>query len=86
MLKSVYHPEYQYLKLLKNIIDNGEIIQGRNGITKTIFGTSMRFSLENEFPLLTTKKMAWKTCLKELLWFISGDTNNKNLKKQNVRI
>jgi len=86
MLKSVYHPEYQYLKLLKNIIDNGEIIQGRNGITKTIFGTSMRFSLENEFPLLTTKKMAWKTCLKELLWFISGDTDNKNLKKQNVHI
>ena len=86
MLKSVCHPEYQYLKLLKNIIDNGEIIQGRNGITKTIFGTSMRFSLENEFPLLTTKKMAWKTCLKELLWFISGDTDNKNLKKQNVHI
>lgn len=86
MLKKVLHPEYQYLNLLKNIINNGEIIEGRNGITKTIFGTSMRFPLDNEFPLLTTKKMAWKTCLKELLWFISGDTNNKNLKKQNVHI
>ncbi len=86
MLKKVIHPEYQYLNLLKNIINNGEIIQGRNGITKTIFGTSMRFPLDNEFPLLTTKKMAWKTCLKELLWFIKGDTNNKNLKKQNVHI
>lgn len=86
MLKKVLHPEQQYLNLLKNIINNGEIIQGRNGVTKTIFGTSMRFPLEKEFPLLTTKKMAWKTCLKELLWFIKGDTNNKNLKKQNVHI
>lgn len=86
MLKKILHPEQQYLNLLKNIINNGEIIQGRNGVTKTIFGTSMRFPLEKEFPLLTTKKMAWKTCLKELLWFIKGDTNNKNLKKQNVHI
>ena len=86
MLKKVLHSEQQYLNLLKNIINNGEIIQGRNGVTKTIFGTSMRFPLEKEFPLLTTKKMAWKTCLKELLWFIKGDTNNKNLKKQNVHI
>ena len=48
------------IEINKNI--ERELIQGRNGITKTIFGTSMRFSLENEFPLLTTKKMAWKTC------------------------
>ena len=43
MLKKVLHPEYQYLNLLKNIINNGEIINGRNGVTKTIFGSSMRF-------------------------------------------
>jgi len=47
----------------------------------------MRFSLENNtLTLLTTKKVAWNTCLKELLWFIKGDTNNKNLKKVNVNI
>ena len=86
MLKKVSHQEYQYLNLLKNIINNGEIIEGRNGKTKTIFGTSMRFSLDKNFPLLTTKKMAWKTCLKELLWFIRGETNNEILKKQNVNI
>ena len=47
----------------------------------------MHFSLENgTLPLLTTKKVAWKTCLKELLWFINGDTDNRNLKSQNVKI
>jgi thymidylate synthase len=47
----------------------------------------MRFNLEdNEFPLLTTKKMAWKTCLKELLWFVRGETDNKKLQEQNVKI
>ena len=47
----------------------------------------MRFSLKDgSIPFLTTKKLAWKTCLKELLWFISGDTNNKTLLDQNVHI
>lgn len=85
MLK-IIHPEKQYLYLLKNIMENGEIIKGRNGITKTLFGTSMRFPLDKQIPLLTTKKMAWKTCIKELLWFIRGETDNKILKKQNVNI
>ena len=65
--------EQQYLDLIKDIIDNGNIIEGRNGNTLTVFGRSMRFSLkDNKIPILTSKKMAWKTCLKELLWFISG--------------
>ena len=47
----------------------------------------MRFSLEdNKMPLMTTKKLAWRVCLKELLWFINGDTNNNLLKEQNVKI
>jgi thymidylate synthase len=47
----------------------------------------MRFSLKDGLiPILTTKKTAWKTCLKELLWFIRGDTDNKNLKEQGVHI
>ena len=81
------HPEYQYLLLLENILENGTWEEGRNGKTKSIFGQSMRFSLENgTIPILTTKKTAWKTCLKELLWFIRGETDNKILKSQGVHI
>lgn len=79
--------EMQYIDLLRNIIDNGHMEMGRNGNTKSIFGASMRFSLQNgKIPILTTKKTAWKTCLKELLWFISGSTDNKVLNSQNVHI
>ena len=79
--------EYQYLHLLENILENGTWEQGRNGMTKSIFGASMRFSLQNgRIPILTTKKTAWKTCLKELLWFIRGKTNNNLLKEQGVHI
>ena len=87
MNNEVKHEEYQYLNLLKNIINNGFLDEGRNGRTKSIFGHSMRFSLENnKIPILTTKKTAWKTCLKELLWFIRGQTDNKILKDQGVHI
>ena len=81
------HEEQQYLDLVRSILVNGHIEQGRNGITKSIFGSSMRFSLKNgKVPILTTKKVAWKTCLKELLWFIRGETDNKILQKQGVHI
>ena len=81
------HEEYQYLNLLQNILDNGTWEEGRNGKTKAIFGQTMRFSLTNgQIPILTTKKTAWKTCLKELLWFIRGETDNKILKAQGVHI
>jgi len=81
------HEEYQYLNLIENILENGFCEEGRNGKTKGIFGNMMRFSLkDNKIPILTTKKVAWKTCLKELLWFISGKTDNKILQQQNVHI
>lgn len=81
------HEEYQYLNLLQNILENGTWEEGRNGKTKSIFGASMRFSLKDgKIPILTTKKTAWKTCLKELLWFIRGETDNKILKEQGVHI
>jgi thymidylate synthase len=81
------HEEYQYIYLLKHIIDNGTWEEGRNGRTKSIFGNMMRFSLKNgQIPILTTKKTAWKTCLKELLWFIRGKTNNNILREQGVHI
>jgi len=79
--------EKQYLDLITKITKTGDLQQGRNGNVFSTIGETMRFSLkDNTIPLLTTKKVAWKTCLKELLWFIKGDTNNKNLKNQNVSI
>ena len=63
------------------------MVSGRNGNALTTFGSAMHFNLEdNVVPVLTTKKVAIKTCIKELLWFISGETNNKVLKNQNVHI
>jgi thymidylate synthase len=79
--------ELQYLNLLKDILERGTWEEGRNGKTQAIFGNMMRFSLKDgKIPILTTKKTAWKTCLKELLWFIRGKTNNKLLQEQGVHI
>jgi len=79
--------EQQYLDLLQEIISDGFKEVGRNGETKSIFGRSMHFSLKDgKIPILTTKKVAWKTCLKELLWFIRGETNTKLLQEQGVHI
>ena len=79
--------ELQYLHIISDILNNGELQQGRNGNVYSKFGVSMRFSLKNNtLPLLTTKKVAWKTCLKELLWFIHGKTDNKLLQDENVKI
>jgi thymidylate synthase len=84
---TVNKEEEQYLNLIREILDRGTWEEGRNGRTKSIFGSSMRFSLENgKIPILTTKKTAWKTCLKELLWFIRGETDNKLLQDQGVHI
>jgi len=87
VINTLYHDENQYINLIKDILDEGEMIEGRNGYTKSINGAALHFNLENgKIPLLTTKKVAWKTCLKELLWFISGSTNNDKLVEQNVKI
>jgi len=80
------HEEYQYLDLISNILDKGTLQTGRNGDTKSIFGSTMRFSLGNKIPFLTTKKLAWKTCLKELLWFVQGKTDNNLLNNEGVHI
>jgi thymidylate synthase len=86
-IQKYQHEEYQYIHLLENILENGIWEEGRNGRTKSLFGSSMRFSLCNgKIPILTTKKIAWKTCLKELLWFIRGETDNRLLKEQGVHI
>ena len=79
--------ELQYLDLIKNIINNGTLEKSRNGDTMSIFGNMMRFSLrDGNVPILTTKKVAIKTCFEELMWFIRGKTNNKLLQDKNVHI
>jgi thymidylate synthase len=81
------HEEYQYINLIKHILDYGTMIEGRNGNALTIYGSSMHFSLENDtWPLITSKKVAWKTCAKELFWFLKGSTSNSELREQNVHI
>ena len=69
-----------YQQLLKDIIEYGVTKKDRTGTgTKSIFGYTIRHSMAEGFPLLTTKKMAWKTLVTELLWFLKGDTNIKYL-------
>ena len=88
LVKNNYnHPEEQYLQLIRDLLNEGSLENPRNGNTFANIGSAMYFSLENNtIPILTTKKVAVKTCLKELLWFIRGNTDNKLLKNQNVHI
>jgi thymidylate synthase len=70
----------QYQELLQAILDYGVIKKDRTGTgTKSMFGYTFRHNMSWGFPLLTTKKMAWKTMVTELLWFLKGDTNIKYL-------
>lgn len=72
--------ENDYLKLLKDILDNGVKKQDRTGTgTVSVFGRQIRHDMKLGFPLLTTKKMAWKSMVIELLWFLKGGTNIKYL-------
>jgi thymidylate synthase len=70
----------QYQSLLQDILDNGVKKEDRTGTgTISVFGRQIRHKMRDGFPLLTTKKMAWKTMVTELLWFLRGDTNIKYL-------
>ncbi len=70
----------KYQSLLEDILDNGVEKEDRTGTgTISVFGRQIRHKMEQGFPLLTTKKMAWKTMVTELLWFLRGDTNIKFL-------
>lgn len=79
------HPEYQYLKLMAEILQNGKSkpTRGIHGI-KSIFGYQMKFDLRHGFPMLTTKKMPFSLMLHEMLWFISGSSNIKYLQDHNI--
>jgi thymidylate synthase len=78
--------EMQYIDLINKIIQSGETRNTRNSITKSIFGEKLEFDISNSIPFITTKKLAWKVIIKELLWFLSGSTDNQKLLDQNVNI
>jgi thymidylate synthase len=79
--------EHDYLRLLKDILDNGVQKQDRTGTgTISVFGRQIRHKMSEGFPLLTTKKMPFKTMVTELLWFLRGDTNIKYLVDNNCHI
>ena len=77
----------QYTDLLQSILDYGVEKKDRTGTgTKSIFGYTIRHNMSEGFPLLTTKKMPFKTIVTELLWFLRGDTNIKYLVDNNCHI
>ncbi|XWS40058.1 hypothetical protein CRYUN_Cryun18bG0108000 [Craigia yunnanensis] len=81
------HEEYLYLKMVQDIISDGNLKDDRTGTgTLSKFGCQMRFNLRKTFPLLTTKKVFWRGVVEELLWFISGSTNAKVLQEKGIHI
>ena len=76
------HSEYSYLNALKQILEDGEDRPDRTSVgTKSVFGLQMRFDLAQGFPAVTTKKLAWRACVSELLWFIEGSGDENRLKE-----
>jgi len=84
----VLHPEQQYLDLLAQVLNHGDERLDRTGVgTRSIFGAMVRFDLsEGCAPILTTKRVYWKTAIKEMLWFLTGGTNIQPLLREKVRI
>ena len=80
--------EAQYLALLRRVWEHGDERRDRTGVgTRSLFGPTLRVDLaDDRVPLLTTKRVAWKTAARELLWFLSGDTNIRPLVAQQVHI
>lgn len=70
----------QYHEALQYVLDNGEVCSDRTGVgTRSVFGYQMRFDLNEGFPAVTTKKLAWKAVVGELLWFLEGSTDERRL-------
>jgi thymidylate synthase len=76
------HPEHSYIFALNDILETGESRSDRTGVgTLSLFGMQMRFDLTKGFPAVTTKKLAWKSVVSELLWFLEGSGDEKRLKE-----
>ena len=74
--------EQVYLDALRNVLENGDDRPDRTGVgTRSIFGLQMRFDLTEGFPAVTTKKLAWKSVVSELLWFIEGSNDERRLRE-----
>jgi thymidylate synthase len=84
----MHSPEHQYLDLLSRVLESGDPRVDRTGVgTLSTFGAMARFDLsEGRVPILTTKRVYWKTAVKEMLWFLTGGTNIRELLQENVRI
>ena len=83
------HPEYQYLDLLQDILDNGTdkpVFGVEDTYIRSLFGRQIRFDLSQGFPLLTTKKVYLRGIIHELLWFLQGNSNIKYLVDNNTHI
>lgn len=82
------HPEFQYLEMLARVLESGDPRTDRTGVgTLSRFGEVARFDLSTgEVPILTTKRVYWKTAVKEMLWFLTGGTNIRDLLLQKVSI
>ncbi len=87
-LAGTSHPEWQYLDLMRQIWENGSERADRTGIgTRSICGAQLRYDLaDGAMPLLTTKRVYWKTATREMLWFLTGETNIRPLVLQGVKI
>ena len=82
------HFEWQYLDLMRRIWEHGDERADRTGVgTRSLFGATMRFDLgDGQMPLITTKRVYWKTATREFLWFLTGSTNIRSLCEQGVQI
>jgi dihydrofolate reductase/thymidylate synthase len=79
--------EYKYLNFMNNIVSNGNCRDDRTKVgTVSVFGNQMRFDISQSIPLMTTKRVPFKTIVEELLWFCRGDTDAKVLQKKGVKI
>lgn len=83
-----HHPEQQYLDIIDHLMKHGDKRMDRTGTgTLAMFGATMRFDLsDGTFPVYTTKRVFWKTAVREMLWFLTGETNIRTLLQSNVRI
>ena len=79
--------DHVYLRLCNQVLKHGEKRIDRTGTgTLSIFGEQMKFDISQSIPILTTKRVPWKSCIEELLWFLRGNTNSKDLDHKGVKI